>query len=89
LGGYHNVDDGVLVELAKNEKFGKIEKLAREAYKAKNSDELGKLKSVSKQTVAGINYKMIFETQSGECEIVVFCQHWTDTYSVLSIKPVN
>jgi hypothetical protein len=75
--------------LKKDVSFGKAEELARETYKAKNNDELGLLKSVSKQTVAGNNYKMVFETQHGEYEIVVFVQQWTNTYRVLSIKPVN
>jgi hypothetical protein len=60
--------------LITNEKFSRAEKLAREACKGINSDELGKLKSVSKQIVAGVNYKMVFETQDGKCEVVVFTQ---------------
>jgi hypothetical protein len=89
LGSYNSIDDGMLVELRNDSVFGKAEKLARETYKVKNNDELGCLKSVSKQPVAGINYKMVFESPNGDYEIVVFTQKWTDTYLVLSIKPVG
>jgi hypothetical protein len=75
--------------LTADEKFSRVEKLAREACKDTNSDEPGKLKSVSKQIVSGVNYKMVFEKQNGECEAVVYTQQWTDTYVVLSIKPVS
>jgi hypothetical protein len=41
------------------------------------------------QVVAGVNYKMTFETEKGDYEIIVFCQPWTETYEVTSIKQVS
>lgn len=42
--------------------FSRAQTTARDAYRAKNNGELGNLVSVSKQVVAGVNYKMVFAT---------------------------
>jgi hypothetical protein len=68
--------------------FQKALNLARQTYNSQNKDKLGKLLSVSEQLVAGYNYKMTFETLKGREEIIVFAQSWTNTYQVISMRPI-
>lgn len=64
-----------------------IEIFAREGFANSNSGEsLGPLISVRKQLVAGMNYKMTFASASGNVEIVVFDQPWTNTREIISLE---
>lgn len=67
-----------------------VEQTAREDYAKKNNGKnLGQLLSVSQQVVAGINYKCNFASDSGEVEVVVFRQAWTETTQVTSISFIS
>lgn len=57
-------------------------------YAERNSGSLGQLVKVYQQVVAGMNYKLIFETNAGQVEVDVFAQPWTETYDVTNIQPV-
>lgn len=64
-----------------------VEQAAREEYAKKNNGKnLGQLLSVSQQVVAGVNYRCNFASDSGEVEVVVFRQVWTDTTQVTAIS---
>ena len=81
VGGYKDVDDGAIGELRNDANFNRAETMAREAFRSERNEELGQLIRVREQVVAGVNYKMVFETESGEqFEVVVFCQPWTETF---------
>ena len=89
VGGYRTVDDKTLLARQQNDQnLMKVEKAARDAYRAKNNGELGNLIKVSEQVVAGINYKMVFQTENGDYEVVVFNQPWTQTIQVTEMKPI-
>lgn len=88
-GGYSPVDISNLQNLQNDEIFAKAETLAEQAFQSQYNEPLGKLVALSEQVVAGVNYKMTYETPSGEYEIIVFCQPWTNTYEVTSIKPIS
>lgn len=83
MGGYTEVNPQELSQMSNDANFASVQKLAREAYRAENNGELGNLISVSQQVVSGINYKMVFQTENGEYEVVVYCQPWTNTFQVL------
>lgn len=68
--------------------FSKVDKTARDAYHAKTNGELGNLISVAQQVVAGINYKLTYQTENGQYEVTVFAQPWTETYQATEMKPV-
>ena len=90
VGGYQDVDDSALTQLQNDENFNRAETLAREAFRAERNEELGELISVREQVVAGVNYKMTFESESGQkFQVVVFCQPWTGHFEVINIKPVH
>lgn len=59
---------------------------ARESFRDKHKFELGNLKEVSTQVVAGVNYKMVFESSKGDYEMIVFSQPWTETYELTSVQ---
>lgn len=63
------------------------EEVARKFYKDTRHGNLGQLHKVYQQVVAGVNYRMVFETSEGLMEITVFCQPWTNTFDVISIEP--
>lgn len=46
---------------------------------------MGELKEVWTQIVAGVNYKMVFESPNGDYQIIVFAQPWTETYEITSV----
>jgi hypothetical protein len=47
---------------------------------------LGSVIAVQQQMVAGINYKITFDSPEGKFDVVVFCQPWTNSIKVLDIK---
>ena len=57
-----------------------------EAFEAEHNENISKVLSIAAQIVAGINYKIDFETPSTIYEGVVFFQPWTNTIEVLSIQ---
>ncbi len=77
------MDPQALSQMQNDATFSRAQTMAREAYRSESNGELGTLISVSQQVVAGINYKMVFQTENGDYEVVVFCQPWTDTFRVL------
>jgi hypothetical protein len=80
VGGYSEVQEDQLASIRAEDDFIKSEEAARKKYAKDYSENLGQLVKVYKQVVAGMNYKMIFETPSGQVEIDVFSQPWTETY---------
>ena len=53
---------------------------ARDEFRSRNNGELGNVIEVYEQVVAGLNYKMIFQTENGNYEVVVWAQPWNDKY---------
>lgn len=39
--------------------------------------------------MAGVNYKMVFGTEMGDYEVIVFCQPWTEIYDVLEVRALE
>ena len=77
LGGYNTLSKQ---DLAENNELPQIEAFARNQYALKNNGVfLGELKSVRTQVVAGINYKLVFASDNGDVEIIVWDQSWTET----------
>lgn len=87
VGGYSEVRQDMLSSLRGEQSFVRSEELARKAYQETRHGNLGQLHKVYQQVVAGVNYKMVFETSEGLMEVTVFCQPWTNTYEILSIEP--
>lgn len=77
----------MLSALRGEETFIRSEEAARKAYQEAHKAVLGQLWKVYQQIVAGINYRMIFETSNGLVEVTVFCQPWTNTYEITNIQP--
>lgn len=77
----------MLSSLKAQESFVRSEELARKAYQETRHGNLGQLFKVYQQVVAGVNYRMVFETIEGLMEVTVFCQPWTNTFEVISIEP--
>lgn len=69
--------------------FKRAEAEARKEFSLKENMELGTVASVSQQIVAGINYKITYNTPAGQYNVVVFAQPWTDTFKVTHIEKVN
>lgn len=88
-GGYHKVTPKELASLQNDEVFIKALEVAKQGFASEENGKLGKLVSVQTQIVSGVNYKMVFESNIGEYQIIVYCQPWTNTYQVTSIEPVN
>lgn len=76
-GGYQTVKKEKLHEMLEDPTFHKAEKEARSHYLSYNGASLGQVINVETQVVAGINYKITFETRSGPTEIIVWVQPWT------------
>ncbi len=89
VGGFTEVHDDQLSALRKDDSFLRSEEVARKAYAKRNSGNLGQLVKVYQQVVAGMNYKLIFETNNEQVEIDVFAQPWSETYEVTNIQHVN
>lgn len=85
-GGYTLVEHGDLPNLAQNEIYKSAEARAREVFQEKNNANLGAVVAVQQQMVAGINYKITFESPEGRYDVVVFTQPWTNTIKVLDIQ---
>ena len=66
VGGYREVDDAALTELQNDATFNTAETMAREAFRSERNEELGPLVAVHSQVVSGVNYRMRFQTESGE-----------------------
>jgi len=79
-GGYHSVTPKELLNLQNDVDFIKSVEVARQGFSAEENGTLGKLVSVQTQVVAGMNYKMTFDSSLGQYQITVFCQPWTNTY---------
>lgn len=79
IGGYAPFNQNDLQEM------NEIVDLARSEYLKQNGGNLGDLVSVERQVVAGFNYKLLFESDQGSVEIIVFDQSWTHTREVTSI----
>lgn len=88
-GGYHNVSPKDLANLENDEMFIKALEVARQGFESQENAVLGRLVGVQTQVVAGMNYKMTFNSSVGEYQIVVFCQPWTNTYKITSITPIT
>lgn len=88
VGGYTEVHEDQLTSIRSEDGFIKSEEAARKKFAEEHSENLGQLVKVYQQVVAGMNYKMIFETNSGQVEIDVFAQPWTETYQVTSVNRV-
>ena len=86
VGGYSEVHQDQLSALRSDDGFLKSEEAARKAFAEKHTETLGQLVKVYQQVVAGMNYKMVFETNSGQVEVDVFSQPWTETYEVIGIQ---
>lgn len=64
-----------------------IEAFARGEFAKSNANvQLGELVDVKRQVVAGMNYKMKFQTETGFVEITVFDQPWTSTRTVTDVS---
>lgn len=87
VGGFRKADEATLANAKNDAMLTKAEQVARDYYRAQNNGELGALVELYEQVVAGINYKMIFQTETGQYEATVFAQPWTETYKVTSMKP--
>lgn len=88
VGGFSQVDQAQIANLRNDPMLSKAEEEARKAYRERNNGELGNMVELYQQVVAGINYKMIFQTENGNYEVLVFAQPWTETYKVLEMNPV-
>ena len=88
VGGFSEVHEDQLTSLRSDEGFVRSEEAARKHFAEQNSESLGQLVKVYQQVVAGMNYKMVFETNSGQVEIDVFAQPWTETYQVTGVQKV-
>ncbi len=77
----------MLSSLRNEGSFVRSEEHARKAYQEAHHATLGQLWKVYEQVVAGVNYRMVFESGNGLIEVTVFCQPWTDTFEVTSIQP--
>lgn len=60
--------------------------MLRNAFELEHNGEISKLVSISTQVVAGVNYKIVFESDETTYEAVVYSQPWTQTVEVLYIK---
>lgn len=69
--------------------FKRAEAEARKEFALKENIELGNIVAVSQQVVAGMNFKMTFNTAAGNYAVTVFAQPWTDTYKVTHIEKVS
>lgn len=85
-GGYTPLDQTDLPNLAHNEIYQAAEARAREVFQEKNNANLGAVVAVQQQMVAGINYRITFESPEGRYDVVVFTQPWTNTIKVLDIQ---
>lgn len=83
------MEPAALASIQNDATFANVEKLARETYRSENNGELGALLSVAQQVVSGINYKMIFQTENGQEEVIVYSQPWSNTYRVLEMRPAT
>lgn len=88
VGGYTEVHEDQLASVRAEDGFIKSEEAARKKYAEDHNENLGQLVKVYQQVVAGMNYKMVFETPSGQVEIDVFAQPWTETYQVTGVQRV-
>lgn len=87
VGAYSEVKQEMFSSLRGEECFVRSQDLARKVYKDTRHGVLGQLVKVYQQVVAGVNYRMVFETSEGLIEITVFAQPWTETYEVLGMEP--
>ncbi len=88
VGGYTEIHQDQLASIRSEQSFIKSEEAARKKFADEHHENLGQLVKVYQQVVAGMNYKMVFETASGQVEIDVFSQPWTETYDVTAIQKV-
>lgn len=87
VGGYETLNPDASNSNEENEAISSIETFARSEFAKRNSEvKLGNLIKVERQLVAGFNYKMTFETESGNIQITVFDQSWTSTRKITSIE---
>lgn len=86
VGGYSEVKEEQLSALRGDDSFLRSEEAARKFYKEKHTENLGQLVKVYQQVVAGMNYKLIFDSPKGLLEVDVFAQPWTETYSVTNVQ---
>lgn len=86
MGGYKTVPPEALSELLNSEMFKMAENAARKEFSEKQNVELGSVVAVKEQVVAGMNYKMTFNSPVGEYDVTVFVQPWTNTYRVTHIE---
>jgi hypothetical protein len=64
-----------------------IENFARDEFAKSNSGQyLGPLVDVIRQLVAGFNYRLTFNSGSGQVLITVFDQPWTSTRQITSME---
>jgi hypothetical protein len=61
-GGYRPVTAKDTLNLQNDETFLHAFRLARTTFEEKTNGKIGKLVAVSTQVVAGVNYKMVFQT---------------------------
>lgn len=78
MGGYQTIDIEQQDNAESNELAG-IEAFARAEFSKTNGGELGELVDVRRQLVAGLNYKLTFESESEVVVMTVFDQSWTQT----------
>jgi len=87
IGGYSDVDPASINSLDELMELKRIELIARKAYSTQNNgEELLQLTRIQRQVVAGLNYRLDFDSENGDIvEIQIFDQSWTHTTEVKSI----
>lgn len=85
-GGFTPVESSEIPTLIHNDVYQAAETKAREVFQEKHNANLGTVVAVQQQMVAGINYKITFESVEGTYDIVVFTQPWTNTIKVIDIQ---
>lgn len=85
-GGFSPVDNSDLPSLANNDIYRTAEQEARQVFSEKHNSQLGAVVAVQQQVVAGINYKITFESPEGLVDVTVFTQPWTNTVKVIDIQ---
>lgn len=82
LGGYEVIELSAINDAEEYKEIQSIISFAKEDYSKKNEEPLGQVVAISRQLVAGWNYKIIFEIPEGYVQIIVFDQSWTQTREV-------
>lgn len=82
VGDYKEVPKEVIDNLIDSLTFEEIELVARKHFTEKEHITLGKILAIEEQIVAGVSYKILFESDKGHYEVSIFVQPWTNKIEV-------